>query len=160
MHYTHYNIIVKFVLTSWIVLYDPIYYTRQYYIYKKGSLSVKRFFWLAACFFDIWNKSTVSTISAENHRKITCFLSRPHFFNEATKKKNALDKRHTNRIGVELTTCGSCEKRGRNGFPRGKIGFVGDTRAKARIARASSYRALRLFLSPSPRTLAWPKGLN
>jgi len=93
------------------------------------------------------------------------FPPRPRFFIGAMKKKkkkSPLDKRHANRIGVDLTTTprgtmGTAKKGGRNGFSREQIGFVGD-------ARASSHRAprlsLSLSLSRSPRTLAWPKGLN
>lgn len=74
------------------------YYTRQCYTRKIGSSSAEHFFWLVAhFFFDIWDKPSVSTISAENHRKTACFPARPRFFIEATRK----NPRWTNGTPIE-----------------------------------------------------------
>jgi len=124
--------------SSSIICFNIIHTRKDHY---RQSVSSD---WLLAFFFDIWNEPLVSTISAENHRKTTCFPARPRFFIGAMKKKISVGQtaRQSNRRGINDAAWddGDCKKRGRNGFSREQIGFVGD-------ARASSHRASRLSLS-------------
>lgn len=152
---------VKFVLTSWIILQSSNI-TRRYYTYKKGSLSVERFFRLTARFFwyleqaDRFN--SIRRKSPQNH----LFSLQPTFLHWSDEKKSALDKQHANRIGAELTApCGTtraAKKEGETDFLAGKSASCG--RHAHKLASLAQARALRLSLARRECSLVWPKGLN
>lgn len=129
------------------MLYVPILYIQERII---GGAFLRivcpLFFWHLA------NKPTISTIFAENHHKTACFLFRFHISSLEQREKihvgQAACQSNWRGINEAMWDDGSCEKRGRNGFSRGKISFVNDT-------RASSHRARKLASRFTPRSLSF-----
>lgn len=127
---------------------------RQYFIYKKGSLSVECFFRLFARFFDIWRTSQpLQQYPLKITAKPLVFSSVSTFLRRSSGKKIHVGQAacQSNRRGINeaMWDDGSCEKRGRNGFSRGKISFVDDTRASSHRARCA---ALSLSLAANTRS--------
>lgn len=111
----------------------------------------------AFLFSDVW--PSVSTISAGKSPQNPLFsLPSTFLHSEGRKKKSALDKRHADRIGVELTmprgTGAAAKKKGEKRISSR------ENQLRGRHGRKLVSRAALLSLVRGERSLAWPKGLN
>lgn len=118
----------------------------QYYTYKKGSLSVNRFFWLAARFF--WHLEQADRFNNIRRKSPQNRLfSLPSTFLQRSDEKKRVGQAayQSNWRGINDVMWELRKKREKRIFLAGKSASWA-TRAQARIARASSHRALRLSL--------------